>query len=599
MKYAFLKSSPRSSFINEIKCPFILLRELPQSEYNAPLLRGASPAIAMPLVPQYTWCETENEVHVSIPLKGVSSKHVDVFTAPTILKVSFAQYLLDINLRGRIEEERSRARSKNGTLTIRLAKAGDDRSLWRKLSCEGTKDEIERRRSASLRERYDQVQKRMGQVGTNRVDEERSLFQKHMELEEQERQRIDSIKEAEKRRAEEDLHRRFAVNQKQQCPPPSPDQPDDNAARQANDAKSRHDRAPPVRPSATITFRNTPRLFKTPSRESTVVQENQFILKNRANLNSNALLNGSDIGDADPAWLAKKGDEFCHACDFGSAINAYSAALSIDSSPKPHVLASRAKCFLSLREGSDCIEDCLKALSCASIDGSLKKTIEVRLALAYCLNEEYDEARFYFCRHSDGDKKVSGCLAYLDKIVKVSDHKAKGDAYLQQGDFVEASGHYDHALKIDPSHVKTLMNRASCRLAASQASQCIDDCTQAIGLLSANSDSGETSLLEQVLLPLASIRRRWSVMLLIRRAKAKEEANPQSALKDLYDARDLANWLNDPSIDVNSIEKSINELEIPDNLPTLNTDQEVVYPIKAGDGTSFAQAKFQHSNSPT
>ena len=480
-----------------------------------------------------------------------------------IMKVSFAQYLLDLNLHGRIDEERSRALSKNGTLTVRLAKAEDDRSLWRNLSWEGTKEEIEERRSAALMERHNQVAKRMGQVAANRADEERSLFRKHMELEEQERQRIDSIKEAEKRRAEEDLHRRFAINQEQQCPPPSPDRPnDDKARRAANDAKSRHDRAPPVRPTSTIVFRNTPRLFKTPSRESTQLQERKFILKNRTNnLSTNALLNGSDICDADPAWLAKRGDEFCSSRDFGSAINAYSAALSMDNS-LAHVLAGRAKCFLSLREGSSCIDDCLKALSCGSIDGSLQKTIEVRLALAYCLNEEYEEARRYFRRHSVSDAEVGECLAYLDKLIKVSGHKAKGDACFQEGDFGEASGYYDEALELDPFHVKTLMNRASCRLAASRASQCIDDCTQAIGLLSASSDSVETSLLEKVLLPPTMIRRRWSAMLLVRRAKAKEATGIiDGALEDLHDARDLANMLNDQSIDVNSIDKSIGELK--------------------------------------
>ena len=239
--------------------------------------------------------------------------------------MSFAQYLLDLNLHGRIEEDRSRALVKDGTLTIRLAK--DDRVLWHRLRFEGTDEGIETRRSDALRERNDQVQKRMGLVASNRVDEERTLFRKQMDLEEQERQRIDSIKEAEKRRAEEDLHDRFVVNnRKQQCQPPSPGLPGD-------------DRVPPVRPTATVTFRNTPRLFKTPSRESTVVQERQFILKNRTNrnLNSNALLNGSDIGDADPAWLAKKGDEFCSSHDFGSVSILISVSpLHTDLTPSVH-----------------------------------------------------------------------------------------------------------------------------------------------------------------------------------------------------------------------------------------------------------------------
>jgi hypothetical protein len=45
-----------------------------------------------------------------------------VFTASTILKVSYAPFLLDLNLLKEIDEDDSRAVLRNGTLKISLAK---------------------------------------------------------------------------------------------------------------------------------------------------------------------------------------------------------------------------------------------------------------------------------------------------------------------------------------------------------------------------------------------------------------------------------------------------------------------------------------------
>ena len=71
---------------------------------------------------EYTWKETDDHIEVAIPLKGVSTKKVDVFTASSILKVSYAPFLLDLNLYGEIDEESSRAVLKNETLKIYLTK---------------------------------------------------------------------------------------------------------------------------------------------------------------------------------------------------------------------------------------------------------------------------------------------------------------------------------------------------------------------------------------------------------------------------------------------------------------------------------------------
>ena len=150
----------------------------------------------MPISGQYTWSETASHIEIAIPLKGVSIKKVDVFTASNILKVSFAPFLLDLNLYKEIDEENSRAVFNNGTLNICLSKKESSETLWNQLCFEGTKQEIQQRRDKALAERSERVKKQMEKTAAKKVEEERMVFQQHMALEERERQRIDDKKAA-------------------------------------------------------------------------------------------------------------------------------------------------------------------------------------------------------------------------------------------------------------------------------------------------------------------------------------------------------------------------------------------------------------------
>ena len=53
--------------------------------------------LTMPINGEYTWSETTDKIEISIPLKGVSVKKVDVFTTSKQLKISYSPFLLDVN----------------------------------------------------------------------------------------------------------------------------------------------------------------------------------------------------------------------------------------------------------------------------------------------------------------------------------------------------------------------------------------------------------------------------------------------------------------------------------------------------------------------
>lgn len=70
---------------------------------------------------EYTWTETETVLRVTIPLKGASA-NLDVYAANLILKISFAPYLIDLDLTAEINYTKMKAVSKDGTLTIKVPK---------------------------------------------------------------------------------------------------------------------------------------------------------------------------------------------------------------------------------------------------------------------------------------------------------------------------------------------------------------------------------------------------------------------------------------------------------------------------------------------
>lgn len=47
------------------------------------------------IVKDYSWTQTESKVYISVPLKGMNSKHVDIFATDEYLKVSDTGSLIE------------------------------------------------------------------------------------------------------------------------------------------------------------------------------------------------------------------------------------------------------------------------------------------------------------------------------------------------------------------------------------------------------------------------------------------------------------------------------------------------------------------------
>eukprot|EP00984_Skeletonema_dohrnii_P010576 scaffold4123_cov91-Skeletonema_dohrnii-CCMP3373.AAC.1 len=409
----------------------------------------------MPLSSEYTWSETTETVTISVPLKGVSHKTVDILTLNNILKVNYKPYLLDLNLFQDIVEDKSKAILKDGVLSIRLMKKKSQ--LWGQLCFIGSKSEIAARREKSMTLRDERTERQKEMAAARKVDEERMMLREHMALEEKDRQRMDDIKEKERKHAEDEMFDTFSILRQVKK-----DLVEDNVYS-----------PPPIRESVQLSFRHTPRLFKTPLRQSTRKREEEFIIKNRSKLRDNALLVDTDVSNVDPTWLTSKGDEFYQRGDIGSAINAYSEALNADST-MVETLIARAACYLDIRDAERCHTDCMAALKLSDSIETRFETDEARLlfqkkllmtlGMAYCMKTEHDKALELFrsvLQLDKSDHDAPRNIRYLETLMQVADLKAKADKNFSMGSLEEAKENYSKAEKLDPGHIQVLMNRSA------------------------------------------------------------------------------------------------------------------------------------------
>jgi len=307
---------------------------------------------------------------------------------------------------------------------------------------------------------------------------------------------------------------------------------------------------PPPRQAAHATFKYTPRLFKTPMRESTVNQEKDFIAKNRPHLHNHGLLNKDalDISETDPVWLKGKGDDFFRSGDFRSAINAYSSAFESHDKNKGDIsttalssIANRAACYLKLGEPARTIADCDDALKLSSSSQSVElpggmnnfwKKLFVRRGTARCQLGDFDNSRDDYKKAYELDQTNEGLKEDYEKMMELADVSAlkkRGDACFGGGEIDEAIDLYGQAIERDPRFVSAVSNRAGALLAKGQYDDCIADCDTALNMLA---NLGSTS--GPVPPPGSEKRRDWVVRTVCRRAKAKSELGSyKDAVKDL------------------------------------------------------------------
>ena len=126
----------------------------------------------MPISGYYTWNETEEEVFIKVPLKGVPKKKVDVFVSLNLLKISYSPFLIQLLLFGNVDDKRSRAVYDQGMLKLCFRKARI--GIWGKLVFDGNDKEKEDQYRLAIDTYDEKIKNQIEQTKQMKIQEERN-----------------------------------------------------------------------------------------------------------------------------------------------------------------------------------------------------------------------------------------------------------------------------------------------------------------------------------------------------------------------------------------------------------------------------------------
>jgi len=313
----------------------------------------------------FTWSETEDEVNISVPLKGVKSAKADIYSTDFYIKVNFPPYFFEVDLLHAVDHISAKAAVGNGLVDFKLPKRA--KGTWGKLKAEGTKEELFKRREQSQTEAFQQQQALKDERTTTARDMQSAAVKEQMSLDAADRKKLEDVKQAEKDVAVQQLVELAAEDNERLEAQLKARQ---EAAKKKKPKASEPEAAvavgkdKPMRKAGKIKVHFTARHFSTAARESHAVEEKEWLDKQTAARKAvqQAKMDAKEAGvENDPLWLKDKGNELFKKGNNDGAKNAFTAAIQMD--PKMAVLYSnRAACHLRVNDFYAAASDCSKAL---------------------------------------------------------------------------------------------------------------------------------------------------------------------------------------------------------------------------------------------
>ncbi len=318
------------------------------------------------LVKDYTWKETDVEVVITVPLKGVKASKADIFSTNDYVKVSYPPYLFEVLLYAPVIEERCVARVGNGVIDFTLIKK--EPGIWGRLNSEEaeSKEKMVEKRAEAVDYVHKSAKELAEQKAKKKREEESFAIRQQMKLEEEERERIEQEKQQERDKTARELEEWQKAKQK-----PAKKEEEEAvvvAVKKQNHSNGKGEKAkkhkpPPPRTGGNIQIHFTPRMFPTAARESKEEEEQAWLTKMAAARKiktDNGDKDGS-INERNPEFLKDKGVDLFKKGNYEGAINAFTEGLKLNPH-LPQLFSNRAACFLATGEDDKCISDCTRAL---------------------------------------------------------------------------------------------------------------------------------------------------------------------------------------------------------------------------------------------
>ncbi|KAL2088840.1 hypothetical protein ACEWY4_015739 [Coilia grayii] len=376
----------------------------------------------MPLiVKDYSWTQTESKVFISVPLKGMNAKQVDVLATDEYLKVHFPPFLFEAVLFAPVDDDKSIAKIGNGVAVFTLHKQKEE--LWDQLTTNNEdKEKLREIRQRTILKAQQKATDDSKAKVSKKQEENKFALKTMMKLEEDERAKIQKIKDEECKKAEAELEtwklQHKSKEEKEEAVQQYKLQPErstetckiikaenlssgrDGISQQGKKKgdKTQKGHLPGPRCGGSIKVNFTPRVFPTALRESRVPEEEEWLKKQaearRAVAADLAELDDLKSEERNPDWLKDKGDKFFVAGNYQAALNAYNLALKLNRK-LPALYSNRAACHLKLRNLHKTIEDSSQALELltppVADNANARLKAHVRRGTAFCELELYVE----------------------------------------------------------------------------------------------------------------------------------------------------------------------------------------------------------------
>ncbi|CAF4231465.1 unnamed protein product [Adineta steineri] len=367
------------------------------------------------IIRDINWEETDTNLVLHIPMKGAKATKLDVLSSDQYLKVSFSPYFYEVFLHDLIDDDKSRIIIQDGFVEATLTKQYPRK--WNQLSHSQSDDKEAMKivREDALRQIAEKQKQRHEANASLLNTNKREAVREQMKLEEDERNRIDTIKKNERDKISDEM-KQFEDNQKIQRQVAIQNHIKSNEVQsqkkvdeiekkkiifEENSSKenSRINVQPkinaPLRETGRIAVNFTSRVFPTPLRESQTEMEDEWLRKqlDSRQYNTDLQLDLSE-NEKDIDYLKTKANQFFQQGNFQSAIGVYSHAIRIF--PKVAILYSnRGACHFQVRNMMKCVEDCSRALELLDppVLDNLPQRIKahVRRGTAFCELELYAE----------------------------------------------------------------------------------------------------------------------------------------------------------------------------------------------------------------
>ncbi|XP_077289540.1 dynein axonemal assembly factor 4-like [Arctopsyche grandis] len=322
------------------------------------------------LMKDFTWKQSQDAIHIRVPLRGVHSTKVDIFTSEKFLKLHYPPFLFEVYLSHSIKENEGVCTFTDTEALIELPKLCDEQ--WTDL--EGVYDKAER--LALKQTAIVEVQNKTRKILDNRIQKKTELNQfvisTQIEMDSKKSQKIKATREKEKDDLMKDLEswRKLITDENVK----------ENIAAQPINIKSKailpksdvinysknnsfqEKIIPPLRNGGTLNITFSERIFPTPSRESSAREEQIWLKKmNEARKASGFISEDLRPEERDPQWCKDKGDELFRKGNHMGALNAYTHGLKL-SDKLPSLYSNRAAVHYAMGNFHKCIEDCSAAL---------------------------------------------------------------------------------------------------------------------------------------------------------------------------------------------------------------------------------------------